>query len=128
MDRAARRYSMVAQPRKERTRERTRHDFRYAGRAPDPAAHPSPAAACAAAGAEPAELAMTDSHAGYIVVLDHDVREDDAEWIINAIRMIKGVIRVSPVLGDHAQFIAQQRRDTQWKDVLYELARNGPGK
>lgn len=33
---------------------------------------------------------MTDRHAGYIVTLAADIREDDAEHIINAIRMVKG--------------------------------------
>ena len=29
---------------------------------------------------------MTDRHAGYVVTLNEDIREDDAEAIINAIR------------------------------------------
>jgi hypothetical protein len=34
---------------------------------------------------------MTDRYNSLTVVLDRDIREDDAEHILNAIRMIKGV-------------------------------------
>lgn len=39
-------------------------------------------------------------HAGYIVVLSKDLRKDDAEATLNAIRQIKGVVGVEPVAGD----------------------------
>ena len=39
---------------------------------------------------------MTDRHAGYIVTLADDVREDDAEAIVTALSMVKGVKEVSP--------------------------------
>ncbi len=42
---------------------------------------------------------MTDRHAGYVVALDADMREDDAEAIIAAISMIKGVLAVQPVVA-----------------------------
>ena len=35
---------------------------------------------------------MTDRHCGYIITLENDIREDDAEATINALRMIKGVL------------------------------------
>lgn len=71
---------------------------------------------------------MTDRHAGYIVVLAADVREDDAEeGVLNAIRMIKGVVSVKPVVASYEQEIAEERRDGEWRDALYRLARNGPG-
>ncbi len=43
---------------------------------------------------------MTDRYAGFVVVLDEDVREDDAQATINAIRQIKGVLGVEPVGAD----------------------------
>jgi len=43
---------------------------------------------------------MTTRHSGYLVTLEKDKREDDAEYILNAIRMIKGVISVKPVVAD----------------------------
>ncbi len=53
---------------------------------------------------------MTDRFNGFVVVLKHDLREDDAEATIAAIRQIKGVLSVEPHVGslleDH---IAYQR-------------------
>lgn len=52
---------------------------------------------------------MTDRHRGYIVTLDHDIREDDAEHIINAIRMIKSVISVEPIVGGFESQMSDER-------------------
>ena len=71
---------------------------------------------------------MTDRHAGYIVVLAEDIRADDAEEsVLNALRMIKGVASVTPVIADYDQVIARERRDEKWRDALRALSRNGPG-
>ena len=43
---------------------------------------------------------MTTLHKGYVVALTEDIREDDAESIINAIRMVKGVMSVKPIDSD----------------------------
>lgn len=70
---------------------------------------------------------MTDRHAGYLVVLADDIREDDAEEsVLIALQMIRGVISVTPVIADYGQVIARKRRDSQWQDALRNLARNGP--
>lgn len=72
---------------------------------------------------------MTDRHAGYVVVLANNVREDDAEeGVLNAIRMIKGVISVEPIIaGGQPQYVLAHRRDAAWRDALLGLVRNGPG-
>jgi hypothetical protein len=70
---------------------------------------------------------MTDRHAGYIVTLTDDIREDDAEEsVLTALRMVKGVISVEPVVADHAQHIAEERADHRWREALWDLAKNGP--
>jgi hypothetical protein len=70
---------------------------------------------------------MTDRHAAYIVVLDHDIREDDAEEsVLPALRMIKFVASVEPVTADLGQGIAQGRRDAAWRTALARLASQGP--
>lgn len=38
---------------------------------------------------------MTDRHVAYTVILDQEIREDDAEAIVTALKMVKGVIRVA---------------------------------
>lgn len=70
---------------------------------------------------------MTDRHAGYLVTLAEDIREDDAEEsVLIALRMIKGVASVTPIVSDYAMHIAAERRDDAWRDTLYGLAKNGP--
>jgi hypothetical protein len=64
---------------------------------------------------------MTDRHAGYIVVLDEDIREDDAELIINAIRMVKCVQSVVPVVSDYSVHIAEERADAKWREKMRRL-------
>lgn len=43
---------------------------------------------------------MTDRHNAFIVILEHDIRDDDAQPIINAIKQIKGVLDVQPTQAD----------------------------
>lgn len=42
---------------------------------------------------------MTDRLKGCTVVFEHDVRTDDAESTLNAIRAIRGVLKVEPILS-----------------------------
>lgn len=52
---------------------------------------------------------MTDRHSGYVVVLDREIREDDAERIVQAIQMVKGVLDVKPIVADHNDLINRSR-------------------
>jgi len=66
---------------------------------------------------------MTDRHAGYIVVLEEPIREDDAQGIIDAIQLIKGVLEVKPIENNYEiQMATLQARSElaskMWK-VLY---------
>lgn len=47
---------------------------------------------------------MTDRFHTLTVVLDRDYREDDAQAILDAIRMVKGVIAVDGNVTDHHQY------------------------
>lgn len=66
---------------------------------------------------------MTDRHAGYVVTLADDIREDDAEATINAIRQIKGVIGVQPVVSDPAMLLAEMRANVKWRERIYTMLR-----
>lgn len=66
---------------------------------------------------------MTDRHAGYIVVLADDIREDDAEAAVTALRMVKGVISVKPIVADRNTHIAIARVDQEWRERLLRLLR-----
>lgn len=70
---------------------------------------------------------MTDRHAAYIVILDEDIREDDAEGIISALRHIRFVADVQPVTGNYEFAVARARRDEKWAGALRKLIADGPG-
>jgi len=70
---------------------------------------------------------MTDRHAAYLVILEEDIREDDAEeGVLNAIRMLRGVASVQPVTASPgAEMVGRMRADQQWREALLGLVRNG---
>ena len=63
---------------------------------------------------------MTDRHGGYIVTLAVPTREDDAEAIIAAIMMIKGVVSVEPVVDDYLSVMARTQLRWDVKRKLFE--------
>ena len=52
---------------------------------------------------------MTDRYNSVIVTFDRDIRSDDAEPIINALKMISGVVSVDPVVSDMEHHSAKQQ-------------------
>ena len=52
---------------------------------------------------------MTDRLNALIVVLDGDIRDDDAEPLMSAIRQLRGVVSVSGNVADSASHIAESR-------------------
>lgn len=73
---------------------------------------------------------MTDRHAGYLVTLDHDMGEDDAEAVLNALRMVRGVLSAEPIIADFELQLAQTRaRGEYYRKVvgfLQSLRDDGP--
>ena len=64
---------------------------------------------------------MTDRHSGYLIVLEHDIREDDVTDVITALKQIRGVIGVEPIISGPDIQIAQMRADTTWRQRLIGL-------
>lgn len=66
---------------------------------------------------------MTDRLKGVYVVFDQDIREDDAEAILNAIRMVRHVQSVEPIVANIEDHFARDRvrRELGQKilDILY---------
>lgn len=52
---------------------------------------------------------MTDRYSGYVVTMDTDVRSDDAQATIDAIKQIKGVVTVEPQIHAAPEMIAESR-------------------
>jgi hypothetical protein len=67
---------------------------------------------------------MTDCHAGYIVTLADDIREDDAEATLTALRMIHGVTSVTPIVANHELVIAKERLRREFKEQVWEFYRS----
>jgi hypothetical protein len=68
---------------------------------------------------------MTTRHGGYVVVLEDDIREDDAESTITALKRIKGVLSVQPIEGGGTmgEIIATSRVNSKWRDKLIEIVK-----
>jgi hypothetical protein len=61
---------------------------------------------------------MTDRLKGVLVTFDGDIRDDDAEALVNAIRCMRRVSDVSPILTDYEDHMARARvRDELWQKV-----------
>jgi hypothetical protein len=64
---------------------------------------------------------MTDRYNALIVVLDKDIREDDAENIMQAIRQYKHVASVSGHVSDINSVVAEKRVKNKIMDKMFEL-------
>jgi hypothetical protein len=53
---------------------------------------------------------MTDRYAGFLVVLEENAREDDAQAVIAAIRQIRGVLSVEPMGVDLLEMQIAEKR------------------
>lgn len=64
---------------------------------------------------------MTDRIHSLTVILDRDIREDDAESLIHAIKYIKGVIDVKQNISDIDYAVAESRVELDIKKKLYTV-------
>jgi hypothetical protein len=67
---------------------------------------------------------MSDRIKGLIVHLDKDYREDDYEAVMNAIRMLKGVTDVEPVMVDIDDHLNRQRIKRELEEKLFKVLRD----
>jgi len=66
---------------------------------------------------------MTDRHYAYIVTLDHDIREDDSQPLIDAIGCMRYVISVEPLVADIAVHAAEARVKHRYYMAMWEAVR-----
>ena len=73
---------------------------------------------------------MTDRYHSLTVVLEKDLRTDDAEATINAIRQIRGVLKVSGEVSDADSHMAEWRArhdlGNKVSQVIYPKDSDGP--
>lgn len=68
-----------------------------------------------------------DRHAAYIVVLEQDVRDEDAMRLTQLLCLIEGVVSVVPVEADHRLIISEHRWRNEIANKLYGLSREVRG-
>jgi hypothetical protein len=64
---------------------------------------------------------MTNRLNALTVVLERDIREDDAEGILEAISRLRGVLRVSGNVSDLAAHIAQERAIHELSEKIWAV-------
>jgi hypothetical protein len=64
---------------------------------------------------------MTAKFNSLTIVLENDVREDDAQTLINAILMLKGVLSVEGNVSSVTDYVAESRVKTEVRNRLFEI-------
>jgi hypothetical protein len=65
---------------------------------------------------------MSEKINGVFVTLEHDLRDEQADYLLNAIRMIKGVIKVAPNVVDHGEaYVAEVRVRSELSSKLFAV-------
>lgn len=64
---------------------------------------------------------MTDRLKGFIVHLEEDMRDDDAQAVIDAIQMIRRVSKVTPLISNIEDHMARERVRMELSQKLFEV-------
>ena len=67
------------------------------------------------------EEIMTTRLKGFTITLEKDIREDDAETLIQVLKMIKGVISVKPIESDPSDTMARERVKWEIRDKFWNF-------
>lgn len=71
---------------------------------------------------------MSDRYSALTVALEHDIRSDDAEKLIEAIKALRGVLDVKPHVADECCYVAQTRVRSELHKVIFEAIYPKDGK
>lgn len=66
---------------------------------------------------------MTQRLKGFTVILEEDIREDSADEIINALKMVKGVQQVIPIENDGSESMTEMKVRLDIARELMDFAR-----
>jgi hypothetical protein len=64
---------------------------------------------------------MKDRHVGYAVTLESNMREDDAQATFDALRQIRGVLDVRPIVSTPEQTAAEARARRDMQEKFYDF-------
>lgn len=72
---------------------------------------------------------MTDRYSSLTIVLENDIREDDAEALIAAIKQLRGVLSVHGNVSDSiSELVAGERVRSELTKELFEALNKKPGR
>lgn len=63
---------------------------------------------------------MTDRVKGLTIILDHDIRTDDIEPLIEAISLLRGVAKVTQVMTTSDDYFNRERIRLELEEQLYQ--------
>lgn len=64
---------------------------------------------------------MTNRYCSFIVVLDQDLRQDDAQVLVDAIKLLRGVLTVTPLAADANYQTAELRARIDLNEKLLKI-------
>ena len=64
---------------------------------------------------------MTDRYNTLTVVLERDMRDDDAEALLSAIRQLRGVLSVSGGVANPTTYAAEERARRELGEKLWQV-------
>lgn len=64
---------------------------------------------------------MTTRLKGFTITLEKDIREDDAEILIQVLKMIKGIVSVKPIESDPSDAMARERVKSEIRDKFWKF-------
>jgi hypothetical protein len=66
---------------------------------------------------------MTDRYNALTVVLERDIRDDDAQHLMDAIRCLRGVLSVAGEVSDITAHMAQERAVSEIESKVWKALR-----
>lgn len=64
---------------------------------------------------------MTDRYHSLTVVLEKDIREDDATLLLSAINLMKGVVSVMPLVANPETHMAEHRARHELRGKIVDI-------
>lgn len=67
---------------------------------------------------------MTDRFKGFLITLDKEIREDDAQPILEALKMIRGVFQVKPYINGAEDWMMYEKGVWDTRKSIMEHMKN----
>ncbi len=64
---------------------------------------------------------MTGRYCGFVVTLENELRDDDAEATIAAIKQLRGVVSVAPVVANYEHHMAKAQARSELVGQLWDV-------